>query len=90
MENKDYDIYGVLGLVFGIISVITFNFIFSILGLIFSSICKKQYADFKMAKIGFTLSLVSIIVNICIALIIALFMIFRLLPLPLNLSLFKL
>ena len=89
MENKDYDIYGILGLVFGIISVISFNFIFSILGLIFSSTSKKQYSDQKMAKIGFTLSLISIIIKICIAIIIALFMIFRLLPLPINLSLFK-
>ena len=84
MEQKDYDIYGILGLVFGIISVISFNFIFSILGIIFSNISKKENSDFKMAKIGFTLSLISIIINICIAILIALFMIYRLIPLPIN------
>lgn len=84
MEQKDYDIYGILGLVFGIISVISFNFIFSILGIIFSNISKKENSDLKMAKIGFTLSLISIIINICIAIVIALFMIYRLIPLPIN------
>ena len=84
MNNKDYDLNSMLGFAFGIISLVSFNLLFAILGIVFSSLAKKEENYSKMTKIGFTISLITIITYIVMLLIIALITIFRLIPLCIN------
>lgn len=80
MNNKEYDLNSILGFAFGIISLASFNLLFAILGIVFSSLAKKEENYTKMSKIGFTLSLITIIIYIVTLLILALIAIFRLIP----------
>ena len=80
MNNKEYDLNSILGFAFGIISLASFNLLFAILGIVFSSIAKKEDNYTKMSKIGFTLSLITIIIYIVTLLIVALLVMFRLIP----------
>jgi hypothetical protein len=83
MEEKRNDLYSILGFVFGLISFIIMNFIFSILGIVFSSIAKGNNSNDKLAKIGFGLSIASLIISIIFTLIMALLIIMRFVGIPL-------
>lgn len=82
MNEKEYDLNSILGLAFGIISLVGFNIIFAILGIVFSSLAKKENNYSKMSKSGFTMSLITIIIYISILIIFAILFILRLIPFP--------
>ena len=77
-ENKQSNIYSILGLIFGCLSIVSIgNFLLGILGIIFSSIAKKDNNEDVKAKIGFTLSIISLIITLVIVIIFALLLIYR-------------
>lgn len=61
-EKKDF--YSTLGLTFGILSMVFLgNFLFSILGIVFSSISKRNFTSNGKAQAGLILSIISIILS---------------------------
>lgn len=77
MDEKK-DVYSTLGLTFGILSMIFLgNFLFSILGIVFSSISKRNFINNGKAQAGLILSIISIILSSIIYVIVLLLYLFR-------------
>lgn len=70
-ENKSIgEIYAVFGLVFAIISLfLTGTFVFSILGLVFSSIARKKDEGNGKAQAGFVISIISLILSFLLVIV---------------------
>ena len=77
-DAKSAEVFSIIALVSGILSIAGYGLIYGIISLIFANLYKNRMGEYNdMAKIGRTLGLVGIIINaVAVALIITLYVVY--------------